>query len=152
MLRKRFQSHFFGVAVIGLTMFNGHADARNVFLNGIDISSARLQNMENVNIRIDGEGNVFILAPHYQVNEESTYVPLSSWKESPGAPKHEKPRALPFHSQKVPESQPKELNEQVGPTLGSAQQDQSQTEEKAGSKEPQKPAQQQTKEKEGESQ
>lgn len=52
--------------------------ARSVYLNGIDISSARHQSMKNVNIRIDGDGNLFIEGVHYQVNEENTYYPLSS--------------------------------------------------------------------------
>ena len=39
------------------------ATARSVFVNGVDVSSARSQLMENVTVRIDGDGNVFIEAP-----------------------------------------------------------------------------------------
>lgn len=59
-------------------LVSSSALARSVYLNGIDISSARHQSMKNVNIRIDGEGNLFIEGSHYQVNEENTYYPLSS--------------------------------------------------------------------------
>ena len=75
---------------------------RNVFLNGVDVTSARHQNLENVTIRIDGQGNIFIIAPHYQVNEESTYIPLSSWKHKPSAPENRKPGPLSMNPQKLP--------------------------------------------------
>lgn len=65
--------------LIFITMLvSSSAWARSVYLNGIDISSARHQSMKNVNIRIDGDGNLFIEGVHYQVNEENTYYPLSS--------------------------------------------------------------------------
>ena len=62
--------------VVGVFLMTPTLLARNVYVNGTDISSARHQLMENVNVRIDGDGNLFIEAPHYQVNEESTYIPL----------------------------------------------------------------------------
>lgn len=65
--------------------------ARSIYLNGDDVSSARNAFVEGANIRIDGDGNVFIIAPHYQKKEETTYVPLSAWKESPGKPEHKNP-------------------------------------------------------------
>ncbi len=67
-------------------MVSSSAWARSVYLNGIDISSARHQSMKNVNIRIDGDGNLFIEGAHYQVNEENTYYPLSSSRPDPLAP------------------------------------------------------------------
>jgi hypothetical protein len=87
-----------GTAIIGIE----DAYARNVFLNGVDISSARHQQMENIALRIDGDGNIFIIAPHYQVNEESTYIPLSSWKQSPAAPKNKKPGPLAINGENLP--------------------------------------------------
>ena len=60
--------------------------ARHVYVNGTDVSSARHAIIEGAHVRIDGKGNIFITAPHYQVHEESLYIPLSSWNKGPGAP------------------------------------------------------------------
>lgn len=56
---------------------------RALFLNGIDISSAKHQTLENVTVKIDGQGHIYIVAPHYEVNQESTYIPLSTWNQKP---------------------------------------------------------------------
>lgn len=61
---------------------------RSIFLNGVDISSARNKDLKNVDIHIDESGNLFISAPHYQVIEEDAYVPLSKYAQSPAAPEH----------------------------------------------------------------
>src|SRR5690606_10690339 len=58
------------------------------FLNGTDISSARSQELKNVNVVINERGDVFIIAPHYQVNEEDTYIPLSKYVQGLNAPVH----------------------------------------------------------------
>ncbi len=72
------------------------ANQRSVFLNGIDISSAKHQILENVTVRIDGQGQIFIEAPHYEVNEESTYIPLSTWNREEGRrPRHDNTGAIP---------------------------------------------------------
>lgn len=55
------------------------AEGRSVYLNGKDISSARDQDLHNVEVRIDGTGNIFLDAPHYEVSEEARYTPLSSY-------------------------------------------------------------------------
>ncbi|MEY4629940.1 MAG: hypothetical protein RIQ81_60 [Pseudomonadota bacterium] len=57
--------------------FAGHASARSVFLNGVDVSSSRSQELRNVQIRINEKGDIFISAPHYQVTEEDFFTPLS---------------------------------------------------------------------------
>ena len=44
---------------------------RSIYLNGVDVSSARNQFLKNVNLRIDENGNIYIEAPHYQINEEN---------------------------------------------------------------------------------
>jgi hypothetical protein len=62
---------------------------RSIYLNGVDISSARNQDLRNVHVHVDGDGNVFVKAPHYQVTEEETFVPLSSYKHSQSAPEHQ---------------------------------------------------------------
>lgn len=69
--------------------------ARTLYLNGTDISSARNQTLQGVNVRIDGGGNIFIEAPHYQVHEENTYTPLSQWhKEERNQPASKLPDNL----------------------------------------------------------
>jgi hypothetical protein len=70
------------------------APVRSVFLNGVDISSARSQELKNVDLVINEQGDVFITAPHYQVNEEDTYVPLSKFVQGASAPEHKPPQAV----------------------------------------------------------
>lgn len=68
---------------------------RRVYLNGRDISSAKHQELQKVDIQIDGSGNIFILAPHYEVIEESSYVPLSkNPTQFRNYPQHQKAKAL----------------------------------------------------------
>ena len=55
------------------------AGVRSVYLNGVDISSAKSQDLHNVDIHINEAGEIFIIAPHYQVNEEDTFVPLAKY-------------------------------------------------------------------------
>lgn len=90
------------VLITLLLLAYNQAPARSIFVNGIDISSARHQEINNVTIRIDGEGNIFIIAPHYQVNEESTYIPLSSWKNKMNSPKRKGDEAQPNISRELP--------------------------------------------------
>lgn len=47
-----------------------------IYLNGENISSVRNQDLENVNIQIDKNGNIYIDAPQYQVSVEQSYHPL----------------------------------------------------------------------------
>ncbi len=65
---------------------------RSIFMNGVDISSARNQDLRNIHLRIDEHGNVFITAPHYQVTEEETFTPLSSVKHYDQQIKHQPPQ------------------------------------------------------------
>lgn len=74
---------------------------RSLFLNGVDISSARSQDLKNVDVHINESGDVFIVAPHYQVNEEDTYVPLSKFVEGVNAPTHKPAQAIKSDS-KIP--------------------------------------------------
>ena len=69
------------IALLGFCTFSMSTmvEARSIFLNGTDISSARGQELKNVSIHINENGDVFIMAPHYQVNEEDSYVPLSKY-------------------------------------------------------------------------
>ena len=50
--------------------------ARNIYLNGVNISNVRQQTLENVTLEIDEEGNLKILAPQYEVGSNSTFHPL----------------------------------------------------------------------------
>lgn len=67
---------------------------RSIFLNGIDISSARSQDLRNVHVKISETGDVFISAPQYQVTEEETFLPLSSYTTKQVTPEHKPPQAM----------------------------------------------------------
>src|SRR4051812_24249722 len=75
---------------------------RSVYLNGTDISSARSQELKGVDLVINEKGDIFIIAPHYQVNEEDTYVPLSKYVQGLNGPKHQPMQPM----QKVPPAPP----------------------------------------------
>ncbi len=70
------------------------AGTRSVYLNGVDISSAKSQDLRNVDVHINEAGDLFIIAPHYQVNEEDTYVPLSKFVQGMNLPKHKPPQKI----------------------------------------------------------
>ncbi len=70
------------------------AGTRSVYLNGVDISSAKSQDLRNVDVHINEAGDLFIIAPHYQVNEEDTYVPLSKFVQGMNLPKHKAPQKV----------------------------------------------------------
>lgn len=74
---------------------------RSIFMNGVDISSARNQDMRNVHIRISENGDIFITAPQYQVTEEETYTPLSSYTPGQGRPAHQPPMEMGADSRAV---------------------------------------------------
>lgn len=67
---------------------------RSVYLNGIDISSARNQDLRNVHIKISETGDIYINAPQYQVTEEETFLPLSSYTSKSPLPEHKAPQAM----------------------------------------------------------
>jgi|GEM_PF-1341443 len=62
------------------------AEARNIYLNGVDVSSSRSQELRNVQIRINEKGDIFISAPHYQVTEEDFFTPLARVGAPPTPP------------------------------------------------------------------
>jgi outer membrane biosynthesis protein TonB len=66
---------------------------RSIFLNGVDISSARNQDLRNVHVKITETGDIFISAPQYQVTEEETFMPLSSYASKSALPEHKPPQA-----------------------------------------------------------
>lgn len=79
---------------VALMTFTFPLQARNLFLNGKDISSARGQKLEKVSIFISDSGDVFITAPQYQVYEEKTFVPIS-----PAGKRMQHPEGLPKTSE-----------------------------------------------------
>ena len=72
----------------------GSNGLRNVFLNGIDISSAKSQDLKNVDVHITESGDIFLVAPHYQVNEEDNFVPLSRYVQGLNQPQHQTPQKV----------------------------------------------------------
>jgi len=79
----------FVVAVYATTGSSSTNGLRNVFLNGIDISSAKSQDLKHVDVRISETGDIFLVAPHYQVNEEDSFVPLSRYVQGLNQPVHQ---------------------------------------------------------------
>ncbi len=65
--------------------------SRSIYLNGIDISSAKNQALNQVNLRIDAQGNVYIEAPQYDVQRETTFIPLG--RQLPGGARHPEHRS-----------------------------------------------------------
>lgn len=51
------------------------ADARSVFLNGVDIGALSNQKIENCSIEIDAKGNVYITAKGYKVEVQNAQAP-----------------------------------------------------------------------------
>lgn len=64
------------LCVCALLIGSSQLFAGGLFLNGVDISSARNQTLKNVNISISEDGTVFIEAPHYQVREDDIFTSL----------------------------------------------------------------------------
>jgi hypothetical protein len=83
------------IAVVLPAYAQDNSTERSIYLNGIDISSARNQKLKKVDIHVDENGNVFITAPHYDVLEEGSYVPLSKWSRGNNTEKlHKAPKAI----------------------------------------------------------
>ncbi len=82
--KKQFWQHL-AIGVFAAAASAPVAFARNVFLNGVDVSSSRSQELRNVQVRINEKGDIFISAPHYQVTEEDFFTPLSRVATPPQA-------------------------------------------------------------------
>jgi len=97
-IRVQFQYTFPYVvtcAVLILTAFvSVQGTAGTILLNGKDVSSSRNQELKNVNVFINERGEVLITAPHYQVLEEQTFIPLSTSGTKAQAPMHQAPREI----------------------------------------------------------
>jgi hypothetical protein len=86
--------YLFLIALYATSSLAGPGGVKSVFLNGVDISSARSQELKNVDVIINEQGDIFLLAPHYQVNEEDTYIPLSKYAQGLGPLSHKPPKAV----------------------------------------------------------
>lgn len=53
--------------VLSALFFIQKAHARNVYLNGVDISNIRDQTFTKATVKIDAQGNIYITAPGYKV-------------------------------------------------------------------------------------
>ena len=101
-----------GIALVfaAVALAAAPAGVRSIFLNGADISSARSQELRHVDVRIADNGDIFITAPHYQVAEEDSYVPLSQFIHTAGQPAHAQPQRLTTGPHGPP------VNAEAGPT------------------------------------
>ncbi len=81
-------NHIAYIAIL-VSSLSSPLQARDVYLNGTDISSAFNQHIKNADIRIDEKGNLYISAPHYKVKEQDTYLPLSKFFEETQPPAHQ---------------------------------------------------------------
>lgn len=71
--------------VVALVCLSGSsASARSVFLNGVNIDSAREQSFENCQVRLDQYGNVYIVAPGYKVETTQGAQPQPAPTAAPG--------------------------------------------------------------------
>lgn len=112
MISKTFKNLVSGFFVFSLFV-SGTVLARTIFLNGVDISAAKSQDLKNVTVHIDERGDVYISAPHYQVNEENTFMPLSKYVQGLNAPKHESIKPAPVSGMMTtPENKVPSLSEQ----------------------------------------
>ncbi len=84
--------------------YESSTSTRSVYLNGVDISSAKNQALQQVNLRIDAQGNIYIEAPHYDIQRETSFLPLG--RQLPGQPRHldHKPPAALNHNSNSPTS------------------------------------------------
>lgn len=89
---SRVLSQLIGLSLLALC-FAGVSEARSIFLNGVDISNARNQSLEGVDIRIDSEGNIFIIGNHYEIHQQQPLPPLVPKANLPSTPPPHKPRA-----------------------------------------------------------
>ncbi|MCX6131087.1 MAG: hypothetical protein NTX25_18775 [Proteobacteria bacterium] len=81
--------------ILGLASISRASSGRVIYLNGIDISAAKNQALEQVNVRIDAQGHIYIEAPQYEVQQETSFVPLSGQMPGhPSLPEHKAPGPL----------------------------------------------------------
>ena len=82
--------------IISLLLFTTLAYSREIYLNGVDISTLVNQKLKKVDIYINDNGAIMITAPHYRVHKETQLTPLSSiLKAKEPNLKHKKLQALP---------------------------------------------------------
>lgn len=60
------------LVVAAIACWTTPALAEDVFLNGVRITGVKNQSFDNATVRIDSQGNIRILAPHYRVERQDT--------------------------------------------------------------------------------
>lgn len=74
-----------------LILGSSYLQGRSIYLNGVDISNAKEQDLEGVDIKIDQDGNLYITGSHYEVYQEESIPPLVPKKMLPPThPAHQK--------------------------------------------------------------
>jgi hypothetical protein len=84
----------FAVFSVSAMMTAAPSGLRSIFLNGSDISGARNQQLKNVDVQIAENGDIFIVAPQYQVAEEDAFTPLSKFVQGMKQPVHKAPQKI----------------------------------------------------------
>jgi hypothetical protein len=74
--QSRFQSNPGQGGKKNLVFESTQAPSRMIYLNGTNIGNVRNQELQSVTVRIDEAGNINIIAPQYDVSQESSYHPL----------------------------------------------------------------------------
>ena len=107
----------FAIFSVSAIMTAAPSGLRSIFLNGSDISGARNQQLKNVDVQIAENGDLFIVAPHYQVAEEDAFTPLSKFVQGMNAPVHKAPQKI-STAEPVPapvHQEPKALEKEAAP-------------------------------------
>lgn len=60
------------LVVAAIVCWTAPALAQDVYLNGVRITGVKNQDFDNASVRIDSQGNIRILAPHYTVKRQDT--------------------------------------------------------------------------------
>lgn len=60
------------LVVAAIVCWTAPALAQDVFLNGVRITGVKNQDFDNASVRIDSQGNIRILAPHYTVKRQDS--------------------------------------------------------------------------------
>ncbi len=55
------------------------AEARRLFINGIEASNLRQLDLKRVDLQIHENGDIYITAPHYQLTTTEQFIPLHEY-------------------------------------------------------------------------
>lgn len=104
-----------------LLLANGNAlfGQGKLFVNGVEATNLRNVEMQNVSIRINEGGDIFIQAPQYQLMTSDKFISIDEYQKKDSAPLHTRVQDLPTHrepgplrhDENKPEEQPPPANE-----------------------------------------